>query len=166
MKVIKYENSVFCDVDDTILCWINPTVNEPGKVAVPFAGKTVFLTPHQYHVDLLKMYKKRGYYVTVWSANGWEHAETACKVLELTDIVDVACGKPSKHMDDNVDAANILGPRVFCDDLTKPQIKTEPEYNHSSTGITIYADGVPVGGGVDQRGAFYFRHDGQKVYYG
>lgn len=120
VKVIKNENSVFCDVDDTILCWINSTVDEPGKVAVPFADKTVYLTPHYYHIDLLKMYKKRGYYITVWSANGAAHAETACIVLGLTDLVDEVRGKPSKYMDDNSDAASILGPRVFCDDLTKP----------------------------------------------
>lgn len=120
MKVIKYENTVYCDVDFTLLSWIDPTVNGPGKVAVPFADKTVFLTPHHYHIDLLKMYKKRGYFITVWSANGWEHSETACKVLELTDIVDVAMGKPSKYLDDNPNPANILGPRVFEEDLTKP----------------------------------------------
>lgn len=161
MKVIKSENSVFCDVDDTILCWINPTVDEPGKLAVPFAGKTVFLTPHQYHIDLLKMYKKRGYYVTVWSANGWEHAENACNILKLTDIVDVACGKPSKYMDDNPDAANILGPRVFCEDLTKSRVSS----NNNIT-LPILEDGyVPVAGGNDHMGTFVLNKKGQKVYY-
>jgi hypothetical protein len=126
MKVIKYESSVFVDVDFTILSWFDPTVNGPGKVAVPFAGKTVFLTPHQYHIDLIKSYKQRGYYITVWSANGWEHAENACKVLGLTEVVDEARGKPTKHMDDSPDAAAILGPRVFCEDFTKPHLVFVP----------------------------------------
>jgi hypothetical protein len=120
MRVIENELSVFCDVDDTILKWIEPTVPGIGKLEVEFAGKKVYLTPHQYHVDLLRMYKTRGYHITVWSANGPQHAAQAVRVLGLENIIDDARGKPSKYMDDSSDAAAILGPRVFCEDLTKP----------------------------------------------
>ena len=63
MKVIEYENVVACDIDDTILMWDNPTINGSGKLPIEFAGGTVYLTPHNYHVDLLKMYNQRGYYI-------------------------------------------------------------------------------------------------------
>lgn len=123
MKVIKNENVVPCDIDDTILMWDNPTVNGPGKLPIQFAGRTVYLTPHNYHVDLLKTYKERGYYIVFWSANGWAHAQRAVKALGLQDLADGESGhiqsKPCKYMDDNPD--NILGPRVYCADLTKPE---------------------------------------------
>ncbi len=120
MKVIEHELSVFVDCDDTLVMWNNPTVAGPDKLDVRFAGKTVYLTPHQYHIDLVKMYKERGYYVTVWSANGWRHAKQVCEVLNLQDYVDVVQVKPTKYMDDNPNPGSILGPRVYEDDLTKP----------------------------------------------
>lgn len=124
MKVIKYETVVACDIDDTILMWDNPTVNGPGKLPIKFAGGTVFLTPHNYHVDLLKMYRERGCYIIFWSANGWQHAERAVVALGIEDLADGVHGhiqcKLSKHLDDNDNAASILGPRVYCNDLTKP----------------------------------------------
>ena len=123
MKVIKYETVVACDIDDTILMWDNPTVNAPGKLAIPFAGETVYLTPHHYHVQLLKMYKERGCYVIFWSANGYRHAANAVKALGLEDIADGKRGhiqtKLAKHLDDNPNPASILGPRVYEADLTK-----------------------------------------------
>lgn len=141
MKVIKNELMVACDVDDTILMWDNPTVNGPGKLAVSFAGGVVYLTPHHYHVDLLRMYKERGYHVTVWSANGWRHAERACKVLGIEDVVDVVQCKLMKHMDDNPNAESVIGPRVFCQDLTKPP--------SSSGTLIIKSDGlIPMTGGI------------------
>lgn len=119
MKVIKNELMVACDVDDTILMWDTPHLQGPNKVEIAFADGVVYLTPHQYHIDLLRMYKERGYHITVWSANGWRHAERACIALGLTDVVDVVQCKLMKHMDDSEDAGGILGPRVYCADLTK-----------------------------------------------
>jgi hypothetical protein len=120
MQVIKNELSVFVDCDDTLVMWDNPTVDGVGKLGISFAGKTVFLTPHQYHIDLVKMYKQRGYHVTIWSANGWAHAEKVCKATKLEEFTDIVMCKPTKYMDDNPDAASILGPRVYCKDFTKP----------------------------------------------
>ncbi len=120
MKVIKYENVVAFDCDDTLALWDDPNNKGIGKIDVQFAGKVVYLTPHTYHIDLMKMYKERGYYVIVWSANGWQHAERICKALKIEDFVDVVQCKLSKHVDDSDNAAAILGARVFCEDLTKP----------------------------------------------
>jgi len=123
MNVIENELVVGCDVDDTILMWKEPTIPGPGKLEVDFAGKKVYLTPHQYHVDLLRSYNERGYYIIIWSANGYRHAKQAAKVLGLEDLVSGKNGhvqvKLTKHMDDNPHADSILGPRVYCEDLTK-----------------------------------------------
>jgi hypothetical protein len=121
MQVINTESNVMCDVDDTILMWDNPTINGIGKVPVEFAGETVYLTPHKYHVQLLKMYKQRGYSVFVWSANGVEHATRAVAALGIEEFVDFVMTKPAKHMDDSENPGAILGPRVYINDITKPQ---------------------------------------------
>lgn len=120
MQVVKNENTVFVDVDDTILMWDEPKVPGPHKIKFQFADGHVYLTPHDYHRDLIKMYRLRGYCVVVWSANGYDHAARAVGALGLEADVDFVMCKPSKHLDDNTDAASILGPRVYCANLTKP----------------------------------------------
>ncbi len=120
MQVINSENNVFIDVDNTIASWFEPTLPGHGKISISFAGETVYLTPHNYHIQLVKMYKARGYTTFVWSANGVAHAKQVVEKLGLPDYVDFVLTKPCKHMDDSEDAASILGPRVFIDDLTKP----------------------------------------------
>lgn len=133
MKVINNENIVGCDIDDTLLMWDSPTVEGPGKVKLDFAGGVVFLTPHHYHIQLLKTYKERGYYIIFWSANGSAHATRAVEALGLEYLADGKTGhvqgKLTKHMDDNPDSASILGPRVYCKDLTKPVLYND-EYIH------------------------------------
>jgi hydroxymethylpyrimidine pyrophosphatase-like HAD family hydrolase len=123
MNVIENELVVGCDVDDTILMWDKPNDPGAGKLEVDFAGRKVYLTPHQYHVDLLRSYHERGYYIIIWSANGWRHAKQAAKLLGLEDLVSGKNGqvqvKLTKHMDDNPNAESIVGPRVYCADLTK-----------------------------------------------
>lgn len=128
MMVINNELNVFIDVDQTLLLWDKPTINAEGKLAVKFAEDVVYLTPHNYHVQLVKMYKQRGYVTFVWSANGVAHAKQAVEVLGLEASVDFVLCKPTKHMDDNPNPASILGPRVFEEDLTKGQDTISFEY--------------------------------------
>lgn len=122
MNLIDNELIAATDIDDTLVMWDNPTVDGPGKVAIEFAGRTVYLTPHQYHIDLIKMYKERGYFVIAWSANGRLHVKRVIEALGLGNYVDQGMSKLTKHVDDSKDAAAILGPRVYCDDLTKPAL--------------------------------------------
>jgi hypothetical protein len=158
VKVIKNENVVHVDIDDTLLLWDHPTIAGPDKLDIEFAGRTVFLTPHNYHVDLLKTYKERGYYIVFWSANGWAHAQRAVVALNLEELADGEYGhiqtKPCKYMDDNDDPASILGPRVFCKDLTKPAPK----------GSSITMPAGATGGGWDKKGQYYTFPDGKIVY--
>lgn len=121
MNVIDKELIVTIDVDQTLLFWTEPTIGGIGKLAIPFTDNTtVYLTPHHYHVELVKRYKQRGYLTIVWSANGYSHALAAVEALKLQDYVDIVMSKPTKYMDDST-AETVLGPRVYCEDLLKPQ---------------------------------------------
>lgn len=123
MNILKTELIVGVDIDNTLLMWDDPSTPGKQKIEFDFADKKVYLTPHQYHIDLVKMYHQRGYYIIFWSANGWAHAEQAVKVLNLEKYATGDNGriqaKLTKHMDDSSDSQGILGPRVYCEDLTK-----------------------------------------------
>lgn len=120
MQVIDNELSIFIDIDDTILMWDSPT--EPGidKVEIEYADELLYLTPHYYHISLIKKYKQRGYTIFMWSANGFDHALKAVEALGLNDHVDFVLSKPTKHMDDSDNPGSILGPRVYVEDFLKP----------------------------------------------
>lgn len=122
MQIIENELIVGIDFDDTLVMWSSPTISGPGKIEIEFAGKTVYLIPHQYHIDLVKMYKERGYFVIGWSANGKTHAQRVIAALKLEEYFDLVMTKLTKHLDDSTDPYSILGPRVYCDDLTKPNL--------------------------------------------
>lgn len=148
MKILKNENMIGVDIDDTLLMWDNPTIDGPGKLAIEFAGKIVYLTPHTYHIDLLKMYEERGCYLIFWSANGWRHAERAVTALGLEYLADGEKGhiqtKLSKHMDDSTDSAGILGPRVYTKDFTKPVFSRDTATIVSNSGSFIEVEGTVV----------------------
>lgn len=118
MQIIENEMIVPFDCDDTLAMWDNPTVDGPGKVKIEFADGYVYLTPHNYHIQLLKIHKQRGYVVIIWSANGRKHAERVAKALGITEYVDFVMTKFIKHFDDST--GPIIGPRIYIDDLTKP----------------------------------------------
>lgn len=122
MNVIKNEVIVCFDVDDTLVLWdkyldpFNPQ-NEMKQFHNPYDDSYVYLKLHVRHIDLLKQYKGRGFYVRVWSAGGWEWAESVVKTLGLEDYVDSIETKPSKYIDD-LQASEILGVRVYIKDET------------------------------------------------
>lgn len=51
-------------------------------------------------VELLKAKKARGFYVRVWSANGYRWAEEVVTKLDLWDYVDSVETKPNVYFDD------------------------------------------------------------------
>ncbi len=121
MQVINNELNAFVDCDNTLLMWDNPTVPGKGKLEIEYAGEKVYLTPHTYHVQIVRTYLERGYTVFIWSANGTKHAERVAKALKLEHPNRLyVMTKPMKHLDDNPNPASILGPRVYEPDLTKP----------------------------------------------
>jgi hypothetical protein len=137
MTIINNELNAFVDIDNTLLMWDNPTVPGVGKLELQYADTTVHLTPHTYHVSIVKSYLERGYTVILWSSNGVTHATRAAKALGLDECVNnqnlYAMAKPQKHLDDNPDPNSILGPRVYEQDLTKPASPLAVPYGYLPT---------------------------------
>lgn len=114
MTFINNESPVVVDCDGTLLLWSNPLTPGPGKIELTYGGRKVFLTPHQYHIDLLKTYHSRGFLVIVWSANGSAHAKMVVERLQLEKFADIVMSKPAKYLDDK--PADEWMKRVFTGD--------------------------------------------------
>lgn len=113
MVVNKNEQVVCFDVDETLI------LHDPTKhaslttVALSYYGHDKLVSVHEEHVKLLKAYKKRGFYVRVWSNNGWRWARHVVEHLGLTDFVDAVETKPAKYVDDKVAADQVIGQHVY-----------------------------------------------------
>lgn len=115
MLVVKNDRTVSVDVDDTLLLY-SDNFDKPHdgaiKVVDPNDGQVLYLTPHQRHIDLIKKWKGRGYFIEIWSAAGNAWAEAAVKALNLQDYVDLVTTKREKFVDD-LSASNVLGTRIY-----------------------------------------------------
>lgn len=115
MISIPSNRSVFFDVDDTIIMW-NATDEQKFLHGVQFKcpgglicvdGELVhspaweeLLVPHRLHIEQLKKHKMRGHTVVVWSAGGYDWAETVVRTLRLEKYVDLVICKPTWIYDD------------------------------------------------------------------
>lgn len=116
MIVLPCNQTVFCDVDDTLVLW-NPTEeqrNKYGEVEIVCPGSfaivdgemisspsfTETLVPYLPHIEQLKKHKARGHTVVVWSAGGYDWAKVAVEALGLTQYVDLVISKPTWAYDD------------------------------------------------------------------
>lgn len=106
--VIENELVVVIDVDGTL---IRPS--EYGNLKLAYGSRICSFEPIQEHVDLLKSYKERGFYVIVWSMNGFRWARQVVQALKLDRFTDQIMSKPSKHVDDKREVDAIVGTRVF-----------------------------------------------------
>jgi hypothetical protein len=129
--VLRCHQPTYFDVDDTLVKWNKATDEEKAK-AVPFTHPacrgvnadgdivdypawTEYLVPHKKHIEQMKAHKLRGHTVIVWSAGGWQWAETAVRTLGLDKYVDLILEKPLWFYDD-LQAHEILGKRIFMKD--------------------------------------------------
>lgn len=115
MQINDAEVIVVCDVDQTLIKSVNPILEKANILIVnPYNKKEYWYDVHWDHVDLLRMYKGRGFYIRVWTANGVQHAVSVIKALGLDDgTVDSIETKPMKHIDDKKNSIHIAGARVF-----------------------------------------------------
>lgn len=97
MKVNKSENAAYFDVDKTLVLYEK---KDKDSVEFNYYGEKRFLKIHKDHVSFLKALRARGFYITVWSNNGWAWAEHVVKTLRLTKYVHEAKSKPAKIIDD------------------------------------------------------------------
>jgi hydroxymethylpyrimidine pyrophosphatase-like HAD family hydrolase len=132
MIVVPCKNTVFCDVDDTLVMW-NATPEEleargvdftcPGAlVTIDEDGTEGFapewkqrLLPHRKHIEQLKKHKQRGHTVIVWSAGGYDWAAAVVKALGLETYVDLVISKPTWFYDD-LTPDEFMGKRYYMKD--------------------------------------------------
>jgi len=130
MFVLKCNQPVYFDVDDTLVMWNPPNPNDPDVIEivcptsrtkriiqeldaetgdlkdlppdefVEVGSWTERLKPHKKHIEAMKLHKLRGHTVIVWSAGGWEWAEAAIRALNLEKYVDLVLEKPMWCYDD------------------------------------------------------------------
>jgi hypothetical protein len=114
MNVLNNELVVAVDVDQTLI--LHDYENHPllplKVINCPYKKEPLTVAIHKAHVDLVKDYKARGFFVIVWSHAGFNWANTVVKHLMLADYVDLIMTKPSKHVDDTP-ADRILGVNVY-----------------------------------------------------
>lgn len=100
MKVIDNENTVFFDVDETLIQHCAYTDDCEVEVEDPIADRIITVNKHYQHIRLLKEEKARGRYIVVWSAGGYQWAENVIKALDLSIYVDLVMTKPLAYVDD------------------------------------------------------------------
>jgi FMN phosphatase YigB (HAD superfamily) len=120
MTTLNNQNVVVFDCDNTLLMWDKQHDKPgPGKIEIkdPYdSNVTLYLTPHQVHIRLLRQYKGRGFTVIVWTKAGALWAEQTVKVLGLEGYVDFAMTKPDKYVDDALKIEDIIGNRIYFED--------------------------------------------------
>lgn len=101
MKVIANENTVYIDVDGTLVLPPSDSSSDYHvKVYDPIEDKLVRLRVHEPMVRLLKEEYARGSYVTVWSRGGHAWAESVVKALGIKHCVHQVMSKPMSYFDD------------------------------------------------------------------
>lgn len=113
-SIIRSENVVFWDVDDTLL--MEHSKDPDLSYIDVLTGREKHGKIHKAHVEQLIKHKARGFYNIVWSGNGYKHAEQIVKALGLETHVDLIMSKSIKYWDDLTDANDILKARVYLED--------------------------------------------------
>lgn len=112
MKINKNEMIVGVDVDETLVMHHPEDYENIKLVKLNYYGHPKEFGIHQDHIELIKAYKKRGFYVRVHSANGVQWAKEVVIKLGLEDFVDDVETKMAKFVDDK-DALYVFGTNVY-----------------------------------------------------
>lgn len=119
MIVNKCENIVLYDVDLTLITPYITNLSPSGRhivgkeIEVNYYGVKKMVLPIEEHIELLKSYKGRGYYIRVHSNNGWQWAEEIVNNLGLQEYVDSIETKPCKWVDYSENVNEVIGQRVY-----------------------------------------------------
>jgi hypothetical protein len=117
MQVIRSENVIYVDVDDTLVTYPNGIgwVEEECITLVdPYDGNTTLRLPHLPNIKLVKNHKARGAHIIVWSQNGFQWAEAVVKALGLQPYIDLIQSKPRMYIDD-LPCQEWMGERMYLD---------------------------------------------------
>jgi hypothetical protein len=100
-------DSVFFDVDDTLVIWDHTDENGGHhKNAIAFSdpnigNHTVYLLPHKTHINTLIRNHGRGKHIIVWSAAGARWALEVVEKLGLQQYITLIMEKPVCYVDDS-----------------------------------------------------------------
>lgn len=97
MIILPDTTTVAFDVDETLVLW-NPVGSEPPEGS--FLLGDISVRPHKVHIERLKLHKRQGHIVIVWSQGGSEWARDVVKLLQLEEFVDHCLTKPTWYYDD------------------------------------------------------------------
>lgn len=100
MKVIRNENILFADVDETLYVSTSDKALKTRPVWDELTTSFIYVQPHEPHVRLLMDQKARGRHIIVWSKNGFAWAEAVVNALGLNGVVDQVMTKPTAYVDD------------------------------------------------------------------
>ena len=123
MHHFKDELTAFFDCDDTLVKWnANMSWREGSEGVLQFNSvqdlevpQWMYLKPHKIHIEKLKVLKKNGYGIVVWSAGGSWWAREVVRVLQLENYVDVVMCKPARCYDD-LTIEQALGKTIYLMD--------------------------------------------------
>jgi len=115
MNIIKSEQVIYFDVDDTLV--MHGKIKKSHRavaITCPYSGDQLVMRVHMGHVKILKDRFARGATNIVWSAAGWQWALAVVKALKLEAYVAQVQSKPRIFVDDKL-ASEILGERLYLD---------------------------------------------------
>lgn len=120
MRIIENENRVTFDVDDTLILHAYDLPRDEAlengymDFTDAYTGEIYLAKPSDKHIKLLKYYKARGFYIVVHSGNGYAHAVSVIKQLNIEDHVDEAATKPIRYVDD-LPCQEWMGGRIYLE---------------------------------------------------
>lgn len=118
MTVIKSEQLICVDVDDSLLLWNSPARLSASKDAVdfsnPYTGMRHRVAVHMPHVLVVRQRLQRGATIVLWSASGWQWAEAAAIACNINGENLIIASKPSFYIDDK-SAENWMGKPMYMD---------------------------------------------------
>lgn len=117
MKIVRHEQIIAFDIDDTLVFYEPESVTEksalkPVMITDPYDESLIKAYAHNSHIKLLKDKKARGAYILVWSQSGYRWAEAVIMALGLQSYVDQVMSKPTAYVDD-LPCNEWMGARIY-----------------------------------------------------
>lgn len=125
MKVIKSDNVIYYDCDDTLVMWNSPADIRHKAISFDNYGWNENLVPNYKMIDSLKRSSEKGAHIIVWSQNGYKWALEVVRKLQLTAFVDMVQTKPALIFDDIAPQEFIKRAYInpdYCDDRYKEKV--------------------------------------------
>lgn len=105
MTVIKNNNTVFFDVDETLVLTLEPTTENASHIFIDIPDP---LNPNgmivkALHIPMIRLLQEehaKGSFVVVWSRGGYDWATSVVRALKLETKVNLVMTKPMVYFDD------------------------------------------------------------------